>query len=96
MLDTGAAPPENFARVDYFLIQDLPGYQAMLDTGTATQTSCGRVSCHTAICFLHFRNLLPGCPYHLRHSRGLSSLLLGGHVPVPNPQISLEKAFLLW
>jgi hypothetical protein len=32
-------PPENFARVDYFLIQDSPGYQGMLDTGTATRTS---------------------------------------------------------
>ncbi len=29
-------PPENFARVDYFLIQDSPGYQGMLETGTAT------------------------------------------------------------
>ncbi len=36
-------PPENFAWVDYFLVQDLPGYQGMLDTGTATQTSRGRV-----------------------------------------------------
>ena len=32
----------------------------------------------TEICFLHFRHLLLGCPYHLRHSRGLSGLLLGG------------------
>jgi hypothetical protein len=32
-------PPENFARVDYFLIQDSPGYQGMLDTGTATCTT---------------------------------------------------------
>ncbi len=78
MLDTGTATPGDFARVDYFMTQDLPGYQGMLDTGTATRTSRGRVGCHTAICFLHFRHLLPGCPYHLRHSRGLSSLLLGG------------------
>jgi hypothetical protein len=88
-------PPENFARVDYFLIQDSSGYQGMLDTGTATRTSRGRVGCHTAISFLHFRHLLLGCPYHLWHSHGLFSLLLGGQVPVPNPRISLEKAFLL-
>jgi hypothetical protein len=36
MLDTGTATPGDFARVDYFLTQDLPGYQGMLDTGTAT------------------------------------------------------------
>jgi hypothetical protein len=78
MLDTGTATPGDFAWVDYFLTQNSPGYQGMLDTGTATRTSRGRVGCHTAICFLHFRHLLPGCSYHLRHSRGLSSLLLGG------------------
>jgi hypothetical protein len=29
-------PSENFARIDCFLIQDSPGYQGMLDRGTAT------------------------------------------------------------
>jgi hypothetical protein len=45
-------PPENFARVNYFLIQDSPGYQGMLDTGTATQTSRGRVGCHIAFFYI--------------------------------------------
>jgi hypothetical protein len=49
MLDTGTATPGDFARVDYFLIQDSPGYQGMPDTGTATRTLRGRVGCHTAI-----------------------------------------------
>ena len=29
--------------VDYFLIQDAPGYQGMLDTGTATPENFARV-----------------------------------------------------
>ncbi len=55
-------PPENFARVDYFLIQDSPGYQDMLDTGTATRTSRGRVGCHTDICFFTFQTSSSGMP----------------------------------
>ena len=55
-------PPENFARVDYFLIQDLPGYQGMLDTGTATRTSRGRVG----------SNLVSTHPRGTRHRNNLA------------------------
>ncbi len=73
-------PPENFARVDYFLIQDLPGYQGMLDTGAATQTSCGRVGCHTAIYFLH-THAAPGTAIILP---GRASLALRYHCELPS------------
>ncbi len=55
-------PPKNFARVDYFLIQDSPGYQGMLDTGTATRTSRGRVG----------SNLVSTHPRGTRHRNNLA------------------------
>ncbi len=48
MLDTGTATLHIAAiRADYFLIQDSPGYQGMLDTGTAASNLTWEGRLHT-------------------------------------------------
>jgi hypothetical protein len=73
-------PPENFARFDYFLIQDSPGCQGMLDTGTATQTSRGRVG----------SNLVSTHPRGTRHRNNLAGTRISSIV------LPLRTAVAAW
>jgi hypothetical protein len=88
-------PPDNFARVDYFLIQDLPGYQGMLDTGTATSNFRWQGRLPHINLFFTFQTSSSGMPVPPTAFLWPFKFASEGDVPVPNPRISLKMASLL-
>ncbi len=50
-------PPENFARVDYFLIQDSPGYQGIWHRNSNIEPHVAGLAVTQQFVFLHFRHL---------------------------------------